>query len=97
MSFERAHAGEAWSPGVAKFAAVLAAVKDKPSRAAEVAVLDRRSARRPALRGGWDGGMGSAGAEQKDGTEAEKEVDAAVISSVSFAHRAAAKPGQVHD
>lgn len=35
MSFERAHAGEAWSPSVTKSAAVLAAVKDKPSRTAK--------------------------------------------------------------
>jgi len=78
MAFEKAHA-EASSPGVAKFAAVLATVKDKPSRAAEVAVLDRRCARRRASRVGRDGKMGSAGAEQKDETSRRKEVDAASL------------------
>jgi putative transposase len=86
MTFEKAHAaassGGTSSPGASKSAAVLAAVKDKPSRAAEVAVLDRRCARRRALHVGRDGRMGSAGAEQKDGpSTARKEVDAASLSN----------------
>jgi putative transposase len=81
MAFERAYAGGASSPGVNKSAAVLATVKDEPSRAAEVADLDRRSARRRALRVGRDGRMGSAGAEQKDGRSTTKEVDAESISN----------------
>lgn len=81
MAFERAHTGGTASPGVAKSAAVLATVKDKPSRAAEAAVLDRRSARRRALRVGRDGRMGSAGAEQKDGHSTTKEVDATSIGN----------------
>ena len=87
MAFEKAHAERvasrargASSPSVAKSAAVLAAVKDKPSRAAEVAVLDRYCARWRALRVGRDGRMSSAGAEHKDGTETEKEVDAPSLS-----------------
>jgi putative transposase len=52
IAFERAHAEGASALGVAKSAAVLAAVKDRPSRAAEVAVLDRRCARRRGLRRG---------------------------------------------
>lgn len=84
LAFEEAHAssGCAASPGALDPAAVLAAVKDKPSRAAEVAVLDRRCARRRELRVGRDGRMGSTGAEQKDGpTRQKKEVDAASLSS----------------
>jgi hypothetical protein len=48
-------------------AAVLAAVKDKPKRAApRGAVLDRRCARRPTVVQGRDGRMGCQ-AEQKNG------------------------------
>jgi len=87
MAFERAHEAGAASPGALDPAAVLAAVKDKPpllkeEGAAEVAVLDRRCARRRALRVGRDGRMGSAGAEQKDGPSTKKkEVDTASLSS----------------
>jgi hypothetical protein len=81
MAFERAHTRGTASPGVAKSAAVLATVKDKPSRAAEAAVVDRRSARRRAMRVGRDGRMGSAGAEQKDRPSTTKEVDAASIGN----------------
>ena len=42
------------SPGTLDPAAVLAAVKDKPSRARKVRVLDRHCARRPELRMGRD-------------------------------------------
>lgn len=80
IAFERRYAESAASPGALDPAAVLAAVKDKPSRAAEVAVLDRRSARRRELRVGRDGRMGSAETEQKDGPDS-KEVDAVSISS----------------
>lgn len=66
MAFEKAHAKRvasrargASSPSVAKSAAVLAAVKDKPSRAAEVAVLDRHWERRRELRVDRDGRMSS--------------------------------------
>ena len=77
VAFEKQHAAAeiAASPGALDPAAVLAAVKDKPSRAAEVAVLDRRCARRLSLRVGRDGRMGSAGAEQKDGPDKERKVD----------------------
>jgi len=84
MAFERRNAAmssKAVAPGTSKTAAVLAAVKDKPSRAAEVAVPDRRSARRRARCVGRDGKMGSAGAEQKDEPKSRKEVDAISISS----------------
>jgi putative transposase len=88
MAFEHRHwelvasGACAASPGAPDPAAVLAAVKDKPSRAREVRVLDRRSARRRELRVGRDGRMGSAGAEQKDATNNnnKKEVDAMPIS-----------------
>ena len=78
VAFERRHADKragAASPGAPDPAAVLAAVKDKPSRAREVRVLDRRCARRRRLRMGRDGRMGSAGAEQKDGPARQEEVD----------------------
>jgi len=54
-------------------AVVLAAVKDKPKRAApRGAVLDRHCARRPSYRAGRDGRMGCQ-AEQKNGKrESEK-------------------------
>lgn len=81
MAFERAHAEGASSPGATKSAAVLAAIKDEPSRAAEAAVPDRRCARRRASRVGRDGRMGSAGAEQKDGPSTTKEVDAASVGN----------------
>ena len=53
-------------------AAVLAAVKDKPSgRPQEAAVLDRRCARRPHHRAGRDGRMAPPGAEPKNGSTQE--------------------------
>jgi putative transposase len=81
MAFEQAYLEGASSPNVLDPAAVLAAVEDKPSRAAEVAVLDRRCARRRSLRVGRDGRMGAAGAEQKDRPSRNKEVDAVSLSS----------------
>jgi hypothetical protein len=54
------------NPDAHQPAAVLAAVKDKPSgRPPSGAVLDRRCARRPHLRAGRDGRMAPPGAEQK--------------------------------
>lgn len=84
MTYERAHAKSvagASPPGVPQAAAVLAAAKDEASRPAEVAILDRRSARRLNTCVGRDGRMGSAGAEQKDAPSTQKEVDAASASS----------------
>ena len=71
--FERRHRERAASPGALHSAAVLGAVKVKPSRAREVRDLDRPCARRRVASAGRDGRMGSAGAEQKDGTRKEKE------------------------
>ena len=66
------------TPGALDPAAVLAAVNDTPplegEGAAEVAVLDRRCARRLSLRVGRDGRMGSVGAEQKDAPADRKDV-----------------------
>ena len=66
VEFERRHRECAVSPGALHPAAVLGAVKDKPSRARKVRVLDRPCARRRVASAGRDGRMGSAGAEQKD-------------------------------
>ena len=68
VAFERQHRACAASPGALHPAAVLGALKAKPSRAREVRGLDRPCARRRAECAGRDGRMGSAGAEQKDGT-----------------------------
>ena len=67
IAFERQHRVCAASPGALQPAAVLGAVKDKPSRARQVRVLDRPCARRRVDCAGRDERMGSAGAEQKDG------------------------------
>ena len=67
IAFERQHRVCAASPGTLQPAAVLGAVKDKPSRAREVRVLDRPCARQRVDCAGRDERMGSAGAEQKDG------------------------------
>jgi len=71
--FERRHRERVASPGALHSAAVLGAVKVKPSRAREVRDLDRPCARRRVASAGRDGRMGSAGAEQKDGTRKKKE------------------------
>ena len=58
IDYERRHHAPAVDPDAHQPAAVLAAVKDKPSgRPQEAAVLDRRCARRPHHRAGRDGRM----------------------------------------
>jgi hypothetical protein len=67
MEFERRRHALAADPDAPEPAAVLAAVKDKPfGRPQEAAVLDRRCARRPQHRAGWDGRMAPQGAEPKN-------------------------------
>src|SRR6266699_6843068 len=61
------------APGALDPAAVLGAVKVKPSRARKVRDLDCPCARRLAERVGRDGRMGSARAEQKDGQKETAE------------------------
>jgi len=73
VDFERRHEVHAASPGALHPAAVLGALKVKPSRARKVRDLDRPCARRRVERAGRDGRMGSAGAEQKDGTKEKKK------------------------
>jgi len=73
VEFERRHRERAASPGALHPAAVLGAVKVKPSRAREVRDLDRPCARLHVDCAGRDGRMGSAGAEQKDGAKEKKE------------------------
>ena len=69
IDYERRHAA---NPDAHQPAAVLAAVKDKPSgRPSSGAVLDRRCARRPHHRAGRDGRMAPPGAEQKNGNKQE--------------------------
>jgi transposase len=60
----RAESGAA-GPDFSECAAVLAAVKDKPSGRPQAAFLDGRCARRPEARAGRDGRMGSAGGTNK--------------------------------
>ena len=72
MDCERRHQATAADPDARQPAAVLAAVKDKPSgRPQEAAVLDRRCARRPHHRAGRDGRMAPPGAEPKNGSTQE--------------------------
>jgi putative transposase len=73
VTFERQHRACAAPPGALHPAAVLGTLKAKPSRAREVRGLDRPCARRRAESAGRDGRMGSAGAEQKDGTSRKKK------------------------
>ena len=69
IDYERRHAA---NPNAHQPAAVLAAVKDKPSgRPPRGAVLDRRCARRPHHCAGRDGRMAPPGAEQKNATKQE--------------------------
>ena len=72
MAFERQHRACAAAPGALAPAAVLGALKAKPSRAREVRGLDRPCARGRVDNAGRDGRMGSAGAEQKDGPGKKK-------------------------
>jgi putative transposase len=72
IDYERLHAA---NPDAHQPAAVLAAVKDKPSgRPPSGAVLDRRCARRLHDRAGRDGRMAPPGAEQKNGTKKEGKI-----------------------
>ena len=72
MDFEQRGQKTAADPDARQPAAVLAAVKDKPSgRPQEGAVLDRRCARRPHHRAGRDGRMAPPGAEPKNGSTQE--------------------------
>ena len=64
LEYERRHAV---NPDAHHSAAVLAAVKHKPSGRPQGAVPDRRCARRPHLPAGRDGRMAPPGAEQKNG------------------------------
>src|SRR5450631_3438700 len=73
VTFERQHRACAAPPGALHPAAVLGTLKAKPSRAREVRGLDRPCARRRVESAGRDGRMGSAGAEQKDGTSRKKK------------------------
>ena len=69
MDFEQRGQKTAADPDARQPAAVLAAVKDKPSgRPQEGAVLDRHCARRPHHRAGRDGRMAPPGAEPKNGS-----------------------------
>ena len=72
MDFEQRGQKTAADPDARQPAAVLAAVKDKPSgRPHDAAVLDRRCARRPHRRAGRDGRMAPPGAEPKNGSTQE--------------------------
>lgn len=73
VAFERKHEACAASPDARDPAAVLGALKAKPSRAREVRGLDRPSARRRVECAGRDGRMGSAAAEQKDPNSRHEE------------------------
>jgi Integrase core domain len=72
INYERWHRAIAVDPDAHQPAAVLAAVKDKPSgRPQDGAVLDRRSTRRPHHRAGRDGRMAPPGVEPKNGLKQE--------------------------
>ena len=73
VAFERKHGACAASPDARDPAAVLGALKVKPSRAREARGLERPSARRRVECAGRDGRMGSVGAEQKDPTSRHEE------------------------
>jgi hypothetical protein len=67
IDYERRHHAAAVNPNAHKPATVLAAVKDKPfGRPQEGAVPDRRCARQPHHRAGWDGRMAPPGGEPKN-------------------------------
>jgi putative transposase len=74
VAFERQHTEHVRLPPAHSIVPpVLGALKAKPSRAREVRGLDRPCARRRVESAGRDGRMGSAGAEQKDGTRKKKK------------------------
>ena len=81
VEFERRHLAAA--PGALDPAAVLGAVKVKPSRARKVRDLDSPCARRLAERVGRDGRMGSARAEQKDGQKEQQKEDTMTSDAVA--------------
>jgi hypothetical protein len=84
VEFERQHRERAASPGARDPAAVLGAVKVKPSRARKVRDLDGPCARRLVECAGRDGRMGSAGAEQKDEKKKQqKEEDTMTSGAVA--------------
>jgi putative transposase len=73
IAFERQQRVRAAWPGALDPAAVLGAVKAKPSRAREARGLDSPCARRRGVNAGRDGRMGSAGAEQEDAATTKKQ------------------------
>lgn len=83
VEFERRHWEPAVSPGSLHPAAVLGAVKVKPSRARKVRDLDRPCARRRIECAGRDGRMSSAGAEQKDEQKRQKKEDTLTADTVA--------------
>ena len=83
VEFERRHWEPAVSPGSLHPAAVLGAVKVKPSRARKVRDLDRPCARRRVECAGRDGRMSSAGAEQKDEQKRQKKEDTLTADTVA--------------
>jgi putative transposase len=75
IDYERRHQERTADPNAHESAVVLAAVKDKPcGRSQSGTVLDRRCARRPHHRAGWDGRMAPPGAEQKNGAKEEDKM-----------------------
>jgi len=72
IDYECRHQSLKVAPDANQPAAVLATVKDTPfGRPQDGAVLDRRCARRPHHRAGWDGRMAPLGAEPKNATKLE--------------------------
>jgi hypothetical protein len=72
IDYEHRHQAAAVDADAHQSAAVLAAVKDKPSgRPQEAAVLDRRCARQPRQCAGRDERMAPPGAEPKNATKQE--------------------------
>ena len=80
VEFERRHREGAASPGALDPAAVLGAVKVKPSRARKVRDLDCPGARRRVECVGRDGRMGSAGTEQKDEKKKQQKEEVTMTS-----------------
>ena len=85
VEFERRHRDRAASPDALDPAAVLGAVKVKPSRARKVRDLDCPSARRRVECAGRDGRMGSTGAEQKDGKKKQQKDEEDTMTSDAVA------------
>jgi hypothetical protein len=73
VEYERRYQQRVIDPDAGERAAVLAAIKNKPSgRPQEGAVLARRCARRPRNRAGRDGRMAPQGAEQKNSAKEDQ-------------------------